>query len=491
MFCLMLFGCSEKTAIEPETISYTVEVSPRSVSATAQGLTEGVELTINTTAPSWKITRDSDKDWAYTNITTGLSGTSTIKLFVRQNSSVERTSTLTLSAYGCEPIAIVVTQEGAAITPTIPENIPDDSSNMATFSSVALVPELGIAWNLGNSLDAISSETAWGNPVTTKELIDAVKAAGFKTVRLPVSWAIHYNAGTDEINSAWIARVREVVDYCIDNDMFVILNEHWDNGWLNDLSTENRDALSAKLANIWKQVAIYFRDYDYRLMFAGANEVNDERGITATSHDSQNAFMQTFVNTVRATGGRNAYRYLVIQSINTDIEHLSGLTIPTDKTTDRILVECHYYTPWGFCGEESYQSWIGAQERMYLWDKYLSDKTNAFYTLSQVEADMQVFGNFCSTHNIGGILGEFGVQNRVDMATSAGKLQEHNESRAWWFYNVSRLCGQYKICPAMWDNGPTGNNCMGIFDRGNKQLIFPNIANAISDGYAGRGFTYL
>ncbi len=212
--------------------------------------------------------------------------------------------------------------------------------------------QMTVGWNLGNTLEAICSETAWGNPAASQTLINAVKAAGFNSIRIPVSWDCHTApSGTTTIPADWMARVKQVVDYAISQDMFVVLNIHWDNGWLQDHPTfAFQTAVNAKQQAYWTQIATTFRTYDHHLLFAGTNEVHADYGTPTAEHNTvQQSYNQTFVNAVRATGGNNASRTLVVQTYNTNIQHgLNFFNMPTDTIASRLMVEVHHYDPYDF-----------------------------------------------------------------------------------------------------------------------------------------------
>ena len=152
-----------------------------------------------------------------------------------------------------------------------------DSKGMSS-NAVQLAAKIKLGWNMGNSLDAIGGETAWGNPRASKTLIDLVKQSGFNAVRIPCSWNQYMvDPATAQLKTDWLNRVKEVVQYCVDNDMYVILNIHWDDGWLeNNCTADKQDANNAKQKAFWEQIATHFRDFDEHLLFASANEPNVE-----------------------------------------------------------------------------------------------------------------------------------------------------------------------------------------------------------------------
>ncbi len=235
-----------------------------------------------------------------------------------------------------------------------------------------IVAEMGAGWNLGNTLDAtggngLSSETSWGNPKTTKAMIDAVKAQGFNTVRVPVSWGRHMSSDLT-IDSAWMARVKEIVDYCIDNDMYVILNIHHD----NEISNKNpffypnsthKEKSIAFVKAVWTQVSEVFKNYDQHLIFEALNEprligTNDEWWFPVNSPNANvttaiqiiNEMNQQAVNVIRASGGNNADRCIMIPGYGASIDGCTtpGYKLPTDTVANRLIVSVHAYTPYNF-----------------------------------------------------------------------------------------------------------------------------------------------
>jgi aryl-phospho-beta-D-glucosidase BglC (GH1 family) len=230
-------------------------------------------------------------------------------------------------------------------------------TTLPTASQVAAQIKAGI--NIGNTLEAQCGETAWGNPMVTQQFVDSVKAAGFNAVRIPGGWDCHATGGV--IDPTWMARVTQVVDYAINDGMYVVLNIHWDDGWLeNHVTYADQTAVNVKQNAYWTQIANNFKNYNEHLLFAGTNEVHfDYSGMPTTEHITvQQSYLQTFVNAVRATGGNNASRTLVVQTYNTNIQNgLDYFTMPTDTIANRLMVEVHYYDPWGFTGGGDCQSW--------------------------------------------------------------------------------------------------------------------------------------
>lgn len=217
---------------------------------------------------------------------------------------------------------------------------------------VELCGRITVGWNLGNSLDAtgsgMSSETSWGNPKTTKELILKVKEAGFDAVRIPTTWYNHLDSDFN-ISEEWLARVQEVVDYAYDEGMYVILNVHHEN-W-NDPYESTLPDVKKKIKKLWTQIANRFESYGERLIFEGMNEprwknTNYEwNGGNAEGRRVVNAYNEYFVETVRATGGNNRYRALMIPTYAASSSGLDGFTVPQDKS---VIVSVHAYSPYNF-----------------------------------------------------------------------------------------------------------------------------------------------
>ena len=375
-------------------------------------------------------------------------------------------------------------------------SIPPDKTGMESDSKV-LAKKINLGWNLGNTLEAIGGETAWGNPKASKALIDLVKASGFNAVRIPCAWDQYLeNQTTYKIKDLWLARVKEVVDYCIENDMYAILNIHWDGGWLENNPTPDKQAeVNKKQKAIWEQIALYFRNYDERLLFAGTNEVHTTSGNpTQANFDVQMSYNQTFVDAVRSTGGKNAYRNLIIQAYNTNIDQaVAYLKISTDYVPDRLMVEVHHYDPWNFCGLEKDETWgkyaalwgqpyeqyaIGVLAgRAATWGKedYLKTQFNKIKT-SFVDKGYPV------------ILGEYGVIRRTTYSGDA--LMHHLDSRAYYLRYVTEQAKNYGLIPFYWDNGSTGNLAFGIIDRKTNRIADEKALNALIEGSVAGTYPY-
>jgi uncharacterized repeat protein (TIGR02543 family) len=343
--------------------------------------------------------------------------------------------------------------------------------------------QINLGWNLGNTLEAICSETAWGNPATNQQLINAVKAAGFNAIRIPVSWNCHISpASSTTIPADWMARVKQVVDMAIAANMYVIINIHWDNGWLQDHVTEaEAPAINARQDALWTQIATTFRNYDQRLLFAGTNEVHANYNTpTPTEISVQQSYNQTFVTAVRRTGGNNASRTLVVQTYNTNIQHgLNFFSLPTDTIANRLMVEVHNYDPYDFT--------INPNGSCNFWGAPYPDSGSNCNWAYETYFD----GIFAQVRQkwvdqgVPVILGEYGVETR------SGK---NLEARAYWNEYINRAAALNGIKTFYWDNGSTNAaQTFRVFDRNNgaivDQLVLDAILRGSGIGNPGQMFT--
>jgi aryl-phospho-beta-D-glucosidase BglC (GH1 family) len=372
---------------------------------------------------------------------------------------------------------------GSSLYPSYNTNpIPADATGMSS-SAVQLAAKIKLGWNLGNSLEAIGGETAWGNPKATKALIDLVKANGFNALRIPVSYDQYLaNATTAQLKAEWLARVKEVVQYAIDNDMYVIVNIHWDGGWLENNSTEaKKSATNAKQKAFWEQIATTLRGFDEHLIFASANE---PKVANATEMAVLTSYHQTFIDAVRSTGGKNAYRTLVIQGPDTDIDKTNKLmlTLPTDKVADRMMMEVHYYTPYQFTLMDKDADW---GKMFYYWGagNHSTTDTERNPTWGE-EADLDKLFKSMKTQfvdkGIPVILGEFGAIRRSNL--TGNNLALHLASRAYYFQYVVKQAKANGMVPFYWDEGNIGSNGFGIFNRNNTTVADTQALKGLLDG---------
>lgn len=359
-------------------------------------------------------------------------------------------------------------------------SVPEPDKTGMELDAVDLMKNIKIGWNLGNSLEAIGGETAWNNPATTLAMITKIREMGFNAVRIPCSWDQYLNDETTyEIKATWLARVKEVVDYCMQNDLYAILNIHWDGGWLeNDIPNGYNEAVNNKQRVLWTQIATYFRDYDEHLLFAGCNEPNveDEDDMATLLK-----YEQTFVDAVRATGGKNVYRNLIVQGPSTDIDKtMQYMTaLPVDETPNRLSVEVHYYSSWQFCGMENDESWGKA---FYFWGEENKKYATGVYEgrwdnvcgESYVQSQFQKLKERFTDQGIPVIIGEFAAIRRT---LSDEQAQEgHDLSRATFDECVVREANARGLVPFYWDRGD------GVLDRKNLQVYDELEYNGLMNG---------
>ena len=341
-------------------------------------------------------------------------------------------------------------------------------------------------WNLGNTMEAnmswgsnpaklfennggLAGETAWQPTKTTQAVIDYVKSQGFRSVRIPCAWVWGHIADADNytIDAAWMSRVKEIVDYCINNDLYVLLNDHWDGGWLDDNLTATgaqKEKNKAVLAAIWTQIANEFSDYDDHLVFAGQNEPPIEKESDVSKLVE---YQQTFIDAVRATGGKNEKRLLVVQGPSTDAEKTCNWLankIPTDPS-GKLAVEIHFYYPWNFWGMTEDANW---GNMFYYWgkDNHVSG-SNHNATWGE-ESQMTAIANQLKAKfidkGIPVINGEYGVIWRT--VSGANESQEkHNASIKYYYKFMNQMCMERGIVPMAWDTNSTGTNQMTIINR--------------------------
>lgn len=375
------------------------------------------------------------------------------------------------------------TRQPISVYPDYSDKKKNDKSGMR-HDAFELASKINIGWNLGNSLEVPGDETAWGNPKVTKAFIDSVKKAGFNAVRIPCAWDSYIeDQATCKIKASWLARVKEVVDYCVKDDMYVIINIHWDGGWLENHPVRTSQVqINTKQKALWQQIAVYFRDYDEHLLFAGTNEVHVDGTPTDENFDAQMSFNQTFVHAVRSTGGRNAYRNLLVQSYNTNIDlAVSKLVMPHDNVDRRLITEVHYYDPWDFCGLEKNEAWATMK---FLWGtkfaQYgpISDRGQEDYVKAQFQK-MKV--NFVDK-GYPVMLGEFGAITRPSL--TGADLEHHLASRAYFFEYIVEQAKDNGIVPFFWDNGS------GVFNRSNGSVSDKQALTGLMKGAAAGKYPY-
>lgn len=330
-------------------------------------------------------------------------------------------------------------------------------SALETMTSTEICREITIGWSLGNTLDAnggsgLSTETSWGNPKATEELILAVKDAGFNAVRIPTTWCKHITDTTNyTIDTQWLDRVQEVVDYAYDNGMYVILNAHHED--FNDPYESTYKQASKELCAIWKQVAERFRDYDERLIFEGQNEPRKKNtpyewnGGDIEGRKVVNQLNADFVKTVRATGGNNAYRFLMVPTYGASSGGLTGFELPDD---DHLIVSIHAYIPYNFA-----MNYGGGTK------SFSSDEPNS---VREIDWLAETLNEKFISKGVGVIIGETGATDKDNLA-----------DRLVWAEYFPAAFKQYGIPIFVWDNNAfgVGDEKYGLIDRNTLEWKYP------------------
>ncbi|MEL6916305.1 MAG: glycoside hydrolase family 5 protein [Bacteroidota bacterium] len=348
------------------------------------------------------------------------------------------------------------------------EEIPDTENDVASefddgairnLSSVEIVSEMKIGWNLGNSLDVEGPvETFWGNPVTTRAMIDEVANRGFNTIRVPVTWRFHQGPAPDYIvEENWLDRVEEVVNYGRANNMYVIINVHHDDPWIIPTYAE-ADEVKDRLAKLWTQVANRFKNYSDYLIFETLNEPRYENtpeewtGGTAEGRDVVNQYHQVSLDAIRATGGNNGQRQIMISTYaaSTIPLAMNALVIPNDDP--RTIISLHSYFPFPFTLEGTDTTW-GTDE----------DK-------AQLEAEMDRIKAQFTDNGKAVVLGEWSSGNQNNL--------EDRIAHATFYAQAAAERGFASI---WWDNGNSGvsNDGLALFNRENLTWPFGEIADII------------
>lgn len=461
-------SCSDKS--DEESTAESLTIAPESYDFGADGGSVEVTVSSNTSYEvifnaAWFSIGGQGKIGSY-------KGNTSLNITAGINTAEEnREAVISLETEGGIKKSILISQEGKepVVVEEVPDHIDPDPTGISDLGSVAFAKQMTFGWNIGNSLDAIGGETAWGNPLVSKQLIDSVKKAGFNTVRIPVAWSKFSDSENFTIEESWMNRVKQVVDHVVDNDMYAIINIHWDEGWMQPTAAE-QDYVNDRLAVMWKQIAKHFRDYDDHLLFAGTNEVHVEGDYGTPSNENvvaQNSFNQTFVNTVRATGGRNSYRYLVVQGYNTNIDHtVNFVTIPQDEAADRLMMEVHYYDPYNFT--------LNEDDTIWQWGKDITDEAHGETWANEAWVDQQ-FGkmktNFID-QGMAVILGEYGAISRLS-------VEGHEAYRKYYLEYVTGAAIAHGLVPVYWDNGYLGDHSMALFNRSTGEVAYPEILEAI------------
>ena len=320
-----------------------------------------------------------------------------------------------------------------------------------------------VGWNLGNSLDVYNDslrsagietvETFWGNPVTSKALISEIRKAGFSAIRIPATWYMHMDKNYN-IDPAWLNRIQKIVDYCIENNFFVIINAHHENWY--DPSDDNIQKALVIMEKVWKQIGQYFKNYDNRLLFEGMNEPrlqgdeNEWGAGTKNARVNVNWLNQKFVNTIRELGGNNATRLLLVTTYCASNTETAISDLDTSFFDKYILVSIHMYQPMSF---------TSADTSISTWDPDNIDDTK------------ELIWSFK-------ILNKYFVRKGIPVAiTEFGTADKNNElTRSIWVHYIKKNASALGIPLFWWDNGKE----YAIIDRFTLKWLFPRIVSELT-----------
>lgn len=458
-------------------------VSQTAYEVAAAGGTVTVSLVSN-----GNYTATSNAAW----LTVSGTSSSSLTLTAAANVAGERTGTVTLQL-NSEQATITVTQAAG-------------QQGAITAKAMDIAKLMYPGWNLGNTMEGgdnktayqnagIGTECSWQSTKTSQQIIDFVKSQGFRSVRIPTAWVMGHitNEAEMTIDAAWMGRVKEIVDYCVGIGLYVEVNDHWDAGWLENSFSDISDATvaknSEKLKKLWTQIATTFRDYDEHVLFGGLNEPGAE------SQSQTNALLkyeQAFIDAVRATGGNNALRTLVVQGPATDIEKTNNWFDVT-KLSDpagagRLMVEVHYYTPPQFTGvwENNQPIWFwGAANHVS------GDSHNATWgEESTVKSMFQLMKTKFADKGYPLLLGEYGANWR-----KLSSNQEQHDASIKLYHQV--VCQQAVSCgmvPIVWDinvaNQQGTNGIMTVINRANCTVFCQPALDGIKAGIAAASWPY-
>lgn len=446
----------------PENILTNGMAFPKAGGTSTLNIKSNVALEVISSAPEWcKVTAGNP------------ASNSILKYTVTAEANTdtsEREAKVMVKAEGSEVGSFTVRQAAAAEA----GSMPGDAKTLAAKMYAGI--------NIGNTLEAcdnknnIAGETLWGNPKVSEAYIKGLKALGFNAVRIPCAWDYYIvNPSTYEIDAAWLDRVGEVVGYCVANDMYAIVNIHWDGGWLEESVTHGYSSeVDAKQKAIWTQVANKLNAYDEHLLFAGCNEPGqqDQGNVGASAIDAILKYEQTFIDAVRATGGNNASRCLIVQGPYANIDKtVNDYTMPKDEVPGRLMVEVHFYDPYQFTMMNHDEAW----GKVFLYwgkDNHVSGSVHnaTGYEEGHVKQQFQKMKTAYVDKGIPVIVGEYSAMKRTkeDKIEGASGLaypdidrEMHNKSRAYWNEVVTREAKKHGCVPFYWETGGDMNRATG------------------------------
>jgi endoglucanase len=471
---LSLVSCKKKTEVAAE-----LSVSPSAITFPAEG--GASDITISSNA-SWSVSNPLSS-WLQIDKTTGSSGSATIqvKTVSENGTGASRSGYLDISSSNGQNRRVKVTQPPTFYPSYNTSPKAPDATGMSS-TAVQLAAKMHMGINFGNTMES-PNEGDWQSSKMTESYVKFIKQTGFNAVRIPCNWVWTHlsDPAKMKIDPVWLNRVKEVVGWCVANDMYVVLNAHADLGWLDDhINKAGQDSVNAKQKAIWEQIATTMRDFDEHLIFAGANEPPADN---AEQMSILNGYYETFIKAVRSTGGKNSSRVLVVQGPHTNGELTYNLmnTLPKDPVPNRMMVEIHNYTPATFTivtdGDVSWGNMV------YYWGagnhSTIEPERNATYGEEDViVAEFQKMKQKFVDKGIPVVLGEYAVWRRT---AGLGKpvpkdMAMHNKSVDYWSTFVTKTAKANGLLPFWWEIG-------FMLDRSNNAVKDQPMLDAIIAGY--------
>jgi endoglucanase len=313
---------------------------------------------------------------------------------------------------------------------------------MAELDAWTAAARMAPGLNIGNTLENTTQwETGWGNPPITREFVRSLAALGFKTIRVPVAWDTYAVGG--QIQPDKLSRVGEVVDFVLDAGMFAVVNIHWDGGWIDsgvkekfpDTYATFSPVAEQKYKSYWTQIATYFAGKNERLLLEALNEETkfENEGGPEKAFATLTRVNQLFIDTVRATGGNNGKRLLIVTGYHTDFTKTCSehYVLPKDTLPHKLFLSVHYYTPWPFCGMTKDESW---GKMAHTW--------GSAGDLLELERLFDMMGDYSKRNDIPVFLGEYSASHEKEVA-----------SRARFMSAVTNAAHARKMVPVLWDTG--------------------------------------
>jgi len=471
--CLVVVSCNITTQEPQLTLTNMTKDIPSEGGTVTLSFTCNGAWSVDTTGLGWlKLSQIS-----------GVAGDAAINLIAPSNSSgISRSVLLYVISPNGQARRVTALQLPNLFPSYNTSSIAPDASGMSsTAAQLANKIKLGI--NIGNTMEIGSYENGnnYGNPLITQLLIDSIKKAGFTAIRIPVEYDYSHiiNKATAQIDPVWLNRVKEVVQYCVNDGIYAVINIHWDGGWLDCNATGAKlDSIKAKQKAYWEQIATTMRDFDEHLLFASANEPFSETSnfsFTLPTITNLYDFHQIFIDAVRSTGGKNAYRNLVIQAPVTsgDLANyfapgsLPGM--PSDNVANKLVLEFHYYSPYNFCLNDDLAT------QWYYWGANFHSTTDLARNATSDTEETYVDAVFSrlqkefASNGIPVLVGEMGAFSGGNAGLTGNALTLHLASRGHWYSYVAHSALKHGALPFIWDTGEMFSRTTGAVQ--NKQIL--------------------